>query len=61
LRARDFMDKVTVDVDEAGAIILLIYDMTFPDLVKKGFGCRGHPSKAIGARACRHATVGSSE
>ena len=37
LRAGHFMDKMTVNINQAGSIILRVDHMAFPNLVKKGF------------------------
>src|SRR5262249_52231705 len=36
LRARDLVHEVAVDIDEAGAVRLLVDQMVVPDLVVKG-------------------------
>jgi hypothetical protein len=38
LRTRHLMYKVTVDVDEARAVILPVDDVTIPDFVVEGLG-----------------------
>src|SRR3546814_8812230 len=40
--------EVTVDVDEAGAVVLTVDHMTVPDLVKQG-ARRGHLSRSLQA------------
>ena len=40
LWAGHFMDKVPVDIDQTGAVILAMHNMCIPYLVKKGLGCR---------------------
>ena len=37
-----FMNKVPVNIDQTGAIILAMHNMRIPDFVKKGLWCR-HP------------------
>ena len=37
LRAGHFVDEMTVNIKQAGTIILRIDHMAFPNLVKKGF------------------------
>src|SRR6185437_15621091 len=43
LRARHFVDKVAVDIDEAGAVRLFVDQMVFPDFIVEsaGFGHSG--------------------
>ena len=43
LRARHLMDEVAVDVEQAGAVRLLVDQMVVPDLVVEGPGFRHHP------------------
>jgi hypothetical protein len=42
LRARDFVDQVAVDIDQAGAVVAALDDMRVPDLLVEGAGFRGH-------------------
>ncbi len=39
LRAGHFMDQVAIDIEETGAIVLLVDDVVVPDLVIEGAGC----------------------
>jgi hypothetical protein len=38
LRARHFMDQMAVDINQAGAVTLLIDEMRFPDFIVKRTG-----------------------
>mmetsp|Transcript_22345 Transcript_22345/g.41965 ORF Transcript_22345/g.41965 Transcript_22345/m.41965 type:complete len:201 (-) Transcript_22345:107-709(-) len=38
LRAGYFMDKMSVDVDKARAVLLLVHHMAFPNLIKESLG-----------------------
>ncbi len=47
LRRRHFMDEVTIDVEQTGAVLGLVDQMIVPDLVVQG--CRfGHGREPIG-------------
>ncbi len=46
LRARHLVHQMAVDVEQAGAVVLLIHQMVFPDLVVQR--ARFHDSKCLG-------------
>ena len=43
LGAGDLMNKLSIDIDQARAIILHIHQMAFPDFVEQRFGIRHDP------------------
>ena len=46
LRARHFMDKMPVDVEQAGAVVLAVDDVVVEDLVVEGARC-AHVRKSV--------------
>src|SRR5258707_12622238 len=48
LRTGHFMDKMPIDIDQAGAVILTVYQMVFPNLVEQRLRLRhGSPTSLI--------------